>query len=336
MRLFFRYRFVRLRLCKYLIFILGTSFFLTPFSLFAQDNSDSLPQHPVLPNCFLSLGENGGYALLVEKFSQKLFIYDNHFNIINSFKVTTGKVRGNKKELGDKKTPEGVYFFTDVLEEKQLLPEYGVMALPMNYPNLIDLSRSKNGGGIWLHATNQPSRTLKPYDTRGCIVTHNEDILSIAGYVELEHTPVVTVDKIEYSLASKLNQEREEIMNFLQEWEDAWEKKDIDKYIAAYSQNFKFGEMDIETWKEYKTGLNEKYSFIRVNLSDIKILKYDGYVVTSCVQDYQSDQYSDLGIKRLYLMKSGEEWEITGEEWKPPFNESPKTIALSSLSLSGD
>ena len=282
----------------------------------------------MIPSCFLSLGDSGSYALLVEKSTQKLFVYDSHYTLIKTSSVTTGQVSGNKREIDDRRTPEGVYFFTEVMEGKDLMPEYGVMALPLNYPNVVDRKRKKNGSGIWLHATNQRSRPLKPYDTRGCIVTLNDDILDLTNYVELERTPIITVEKIDYNSAKNLYEEQKLLIAFVEQWKDAWEKKDISRYIAAYSKDFYCRDMDRAGWRQYKEGLNESYEFIAVDLQDIKVLRCDGYVVISCLQEYRSDQYQDSGIKRLYLVKETEGWRIIGEEWRSLSDTNLRAIAM--------
>ena len=290
----------------------------------------------VIPANFVSLGEGAGYGILVEKSAQRLYIYDSSYNVIRTVVVTTGKRRGNKHRSGDRKTPEGIYFFTDVMDNKGLLPEYGVMALPTNYPNPIDITKRKNGGGIWLHATNQPSRPLKPYDSKGCVVTANEDILNVAEYIELETTPVVTVDKISFTSPAKIMEERAEVSDFLRQWKEDWESGDVERYILNYSENFRAMGKDRKGWMVYKEQLNQRNPNIRVEMKDLKILKHNEYVVAAFIQEYSSDTHSDRGIKRLYLNKNSDEWKIIGEEWREIPAKEPKVIAMAHLQLTSD
>ena len=127
----------------------------TPFNGHTTDISSQT----AVPAYFV---DPGGHVILVEKSTQKLYLYDRDYKIVREFHVTTGQRPGDKKKIGDLRTPEGVYFFTVVKDDSELLPEYGVMALPINYPNLIDTVLRKGGNGIWLHATDQPTRPLKP------------------------------------------------------------------------------------------------------------------------------------------------------------------------------
>ena len=269
----------------------------------------------------------GGHVILVEKSTQKLYLYDRDYKIVREFHVTTGQRPGDKKKIGDLRTPEGVYFFTVVKDDSKLLPEYGVMALPINYPNLIDTVLRKGGNGIWLHATDQPTRPLKPYDTRGCVVAANEDILELAEYIKLQITPVVIVEKIEYGTLEKTTEIRREIQRFTEKWKTGWEEKDIKTYIDSYSKRFRANGMDFTGWKKYKERLNSQNKNIHISMSDMKILRHDSNVVVSFIQQYKNNRLTSTGIKRLYLAMEDGGWKIIGEEWAPLPTEEPATIA---------
>ncbi|MBI5327424.1 MAG: L,D-transpeptidase [Deltaproteobacteria bacterium] len=277
-----------------------------------------------VPSYFIELWD---YVVLVEKSTQKLYLYDKDYKLIKLFNITTGLRQGDKKGMGDLKTPEGIYFFTMVKDERELLPEYGVMALPINYPNFIDTILHKNGNGIWLHATNQPARPLKPFDTRGCVVAANEDILELAEYIKLQTTPMIIVEKIEYDTFEKIASARNGINLFVKNWQTSWENKDIDSYMDSYSKSFKANDMDWKSWRKYKERLNRQYKYINISLSDVKILRHNNYAVASFVQRYKNNKLTNLGIKRLYLVYEEDKWKIIGEEWNPVPALQPANIA---------
>lgn len=269
-----------------------------------------------IPGPLISLGEEGENSsiLLVEKATQRLYLYKG-YNLIRTFQVTTGRRPGDKREIGDQTTPEGAYFFTGVKGGKELPQEYGIIALILNYPNHLDAIHGKNGYGIWLHGTDQPTRPLKPFDTRGCVVMANEDIVELARYISLQTTPIVVVDKLEYLALDRVEGEAANIKQFLKAWKEHWEGKRLTEYMDCYSRRFRHKGMDWEGWKRYKDELNHRYTTVEVSLKDIKILSQGDYVVASFVQDYRNDRFKDVGIKRLYLVKEGESWRILGEEW---------------------
>jgi murein L,D-transpeptidase YafK len=281
----------------------------------------------VTPDLLLYEGVKKDYIIMIEKSTQKLFIFDGGQNILKTFKITTGQNVGNKTTQGDKRTPEGIYFATDVLKALQLAPEYGIMAIPMNYPNPIDIAKKRGGKGIWIHATNHSDRLLKPYDTKGCVVTINGDILEIARYINLETTPVIISKKIVYTTPDKLKQEGDTVKTIIDDWKTAWEQKDIDNYISYYSEDFRSQDMNINQWKRYKDRLYHQYNTIKVNIEDLRLLHYDGYIVAVFKQEYSSDSLRDIGIKRLYLTKRDKDWRISAEEWAKLPEKSPTKIA---------
>lgn len=278
----------------------------------------------VVPSYLIGLW---GHAILVEKSTQKLYLYDKDYKLVKTFHVTTGQNQGDKRMEGDKKTPEGIYFFTHVKEQKELLPKYGVMALPINYPNFIDTRLRKKGNGIWLHATDDPTRPIKPFDSKGCVVAANEDVLELADHIKLQTTPMVIVDKLEYAPAENIADTRREVEGLIEKWRSGWQKKDIAGYMDAYSKDFRGNGMDFQKWKKYKESLNRQYGTIGVSLSDIKILRHHNHIVVAFTQHYKNNQLDSVGIKRLYLVKEKSGWKIMGEEWSPVPAQIPAMIA---------
>ena len=272
-------------------------------------------------------GENT-FVLLAEKSSQKLYLIDSSYNLVKTYQITTGQNNGNKSHIGDKKTPEGVYFFTHVKEDKELLPQYGLMAIPINYPNFFDRQHGKTGNGIWLHATDQPTRPIKPFDTKGCLVAVNEDVLDIARYIKLQTTPVIIVDKVEFVPLEFVKKEDQRIREFLNKWRESWENKNLGEYIESYSKAFKSRGMDWDAWKRYKASLNKIGLPRKVSIKEIKILGQsdDGFIV-SFIQTYTGEGTNNTGIKRLYLEYTDDGIKVIGEEWTAIPPEDPAGIA---------
>ncbi len=156
-----------------------------------------------------ALIKKGGYLIVVEKERHTLTVYDHTLRAVSTHRVTTGKIKGDKEREGDFKTPEGIYFFTRYIDGRGLPAEYGVGALVMDYPNPFDRLKGKGGYGIWLHATDRPERILRPRDTRGCVVTTDEDFLHIKGFVTYGRTPIVVVKEAELKDGTPLVRELE-------------------------------------------------------------------------------------------------------------------------------
>ena len=73
--------------------------------------------------------------------------------------------------------------------------------------------------------------------------------------------------------------------------------------------------MSKKLWEQYKKGLNEKYKYIKVELSEPVIVKHGSQMVVRFLQTYESDVNSDFGEKTLYLSEEAGSFKIIGEEW---------------------
>jgi murein L,D-transpeptidase YafK len=269
-----------------------------------------------VPASLLYLGDQvPSYALLVDKSEQRLHLYQQETEgpkRIKTFICATGEISGGKKRRGDKRTPEGVYFFTRVIESKKLSSNYGIRAFPMDYPNFLDRMDYLRGDGIWLHGTDKP---LTPNSTNGCIVLDNRDVAELSQYIRLRQTPIIIEEKILYIPLQELEQEREQFHEILSEWKRSWETRQLDRYMSFYSPSFRSKGMDWQGWRAYKDHLNQEYSTIEIAIDPPIILKHNRNVMTVFFQSYRSDRFFNEGTKRLYFTLEGGEWKIIGEEW---------------------
>jgi murein L,D-transpeptidase YafK len=84
------------------------------------------------------------YLLLCQKHTKMLHLIrsePDRLFIIKSFPCTVGSNNGDKREVGDLATPEGMYFLISFLSS--LPGKYGSGAFPLNYPNLLDQKEGK-------------------------------------------------------------------------------------------------------------------------------------------------------------------------------------------------
>jgi len=153
-----------------------------------------------IPDVLIPFDSEGGteYAIVVEKETQQLFLYAHDGTLREVFRTacSTGKKFGPKTREGDLKTPEGIYFFIKIHEDKELGPIYGIRAFPTDYPNILDRIAGRTGNAIWLHGTNKP---LKAMDSSGCVALENDDIERVTRYITLNRTPIIVAEKLSYS-----------------------------------------------------------------------------------------------------------------------------------------
>ena len=262
-----------------------------------------------IPVYLLDMGTSpADYALVVNKKYQELHLYQGSPDgpsLQKKFRCTTGKNNnGTKNREGDKKTPNGVYFFRGILDDDQLPEKYGVRAFTMDYPNAFDRLLNKTGYGIWLHAVDEEARVEISYDTEGCVVVTNEDILELSELIALNATPIIIDDTISTASEDNLRDEREKILELVHDWADAWQNKDIDRYMDCYDERFHSYGRTKSQQRSYKENLNRVYKTIEVNLSDIRIYSYHDYYVVGFIQEYRSDRFYAKGPKKLYLSKA--------------------------------
>ncbi|MBN1102728.1 MAG: L,D-transpeptidase family protein [Deltaproteobacteria bacterium] len=276
----------------------------------AKQDKDAMDR---VPSAFLRWPEKGSpYAILVDKSAQKVHVYKKSDPSVpaRSYPCSTGENDGKKSRQNDRRTPEGIYFFINAYEQKDLAPIYGVRAFPLDYPNPLDKREGRDGYGIWFHGTNKP---LKPKDTNGCIVLENRNIEDLSSFVELYDTPVIISPMMEMIDAEKLRKEREELERIVEGWRNAWETKQIDRYMSYYSQRFTSGGKDWKEWKEYKARLARQYKRIRVELENLALYRNDGTVMATFRQRYNTAGFDSRGYKRIFLQQNSKQWKIVGE-----------------------
>jgi murein L,D-transpeptidase YafK len=124
--------------------------------------------------------------------------------------------------------------------------------------------------------------------------------------------PKVARKKIEVQ-APAIILDRQQILDFVENWRKAWVSQQIEPYIAFYDESFKSGNKNLAEWKKFKEVINKAYSYITVNISDIKIHRTADGARVSFRQQYLSDHYSSTGNKIIYLVHDGSGWKIKRE-----------------------
>ena len=255
------------------------------------------------------------YLFLVEKMSQYLFIYKGK-KLVEIHPVTTGMDWEDKWREGDRRTPEGIYYFTKFIPPHRLSRMYGGIAVVMNYPNPVDRLLRKGGSGIWLHGSDTSNRNKIPFSTRGCVVGENRSLKEIVKKIKI-HNTLISVYK--YIPEEKPDSD---VLAFLKSWEESWESRDVKMFLSHYSKRFRWKRGSFREWKEYKERVIRQKKKIEVSISDLTVVgfwKKEGktpeYYVAEFHQTYRSDSYSDRGLKRLYIWREGDKLKIISEEF---------------------
>ena len=281
-----------------------------------------------VPKALVSLGSNTpAYALVVEKLHHRLSIFrlndSGKYEIVKTYRAISGRDPGDKVARGDLRTPEGIYFVTGRLNDDELPPKYGRMAFTLDYPNIYDKRQRKSGSGIWIHATDDPLRLQKPFDTEGCVVLSNEDITDLERYINFFEVPVVITKEMTSVAEEELLPTRKKALEMVDAWRMAWESSSFDAYMSYYSKNFRSLGKNKDQWQNFKSKLStERGTGIQVSISEPKIVAFEDQLLVVFFQDYRSKQHSDFGRKFLYLQWEGDRYRIIAEKWyKAPRSE---------------
>lgn len=174
-----------------------------------------------IPAQFVALAKRNKHAIAVDTAKARLYLFENNEagpRLLANYYISVGKAGVGKNVEGDQRTPLGAYFITSNLDPTSLKDLYGAGALPVNYPNVLDLRRGKTGGGIWLHGTPSAQFTRAPQATDGCVAVANPDLLRIINTVSIRTTPVLIGNNLRWVQPDRLSSERKAFTETLQSW----------------------------------------------------------------------------------------------------------------------
>ena len=110
-----------------------------------------------------------------------------------------------------------------------------------------------------------------------------------------------------------ITRDKQQIIDFVESWRQAWISQDIEPYITFYDTSFRSGGKNLAEWKKHKANLNKTYTYINVEISDITVRWTDKGATVSFKQHYRSDRYNTTGTKTLYIIHNTLGWKIKSE-----------------------
>ena len=169
--------------------------------------SDPVAQNPPpdkLPTALISLKSETGtftpYAFLVDKHARTLSVwqsFEDSVKLVGAWPTDIGERDGDKLIQGDRRTPEGIYFFQTTMDGRKVdYSQYGARIFTLDYPNYFDRLEKKTGTGIWFHAIPETKSLLR--GSRGCVVVRNEVIQDLSKFIDLKRTPMLIVNHVDY------------------------------------------------------------------------------------------------------------------------------------------
>jgi murein L,D-transpeptidase YafK len=285
-------------------------------------------QRPVnlVPRYVVQLHPEQLHALVVDTARSTLYVFENHdgeARYVTDYYVSIGKNGIDKFRAGDNKTPLGVYHVTGRMSREKLVTtygklaeQYGIGALPINYPNEWDRREGRHGHGIWLHGVPFDTYSRPPLASNGCIALTNEDFTRISRDVQIGLTPVIVANGVEWVVPGAGIPLRTELTRQVERWRQDWENRDTDQYLAHYAAGFSAGRKNLAQWSAQKRKVDAGKTWVRVKLDRVSIFLYPGrddLAVVTFNQDYASNNLVHQMRKRQYWIREDGGWRILHE-----------------------
>jgi L,D-transpeptidase YnhG len=272
------------------------------------------PAPGTVPSQFLTLSTQSKHAIAIDASRARLYLFENTPNglkLLADYYISVGKSGIEKSLEGDLRTPLGVYFVTSNLDPTSLKDFYGSGALPINYPNQLDLKRGKTGGGIWLHGAPPTQFSRAPLASDGCIVLANPDLERVIKTVAIRSTPVVIAASLKWVAPQSLSPDIKSFDEVLLGWHKAKASGDMERLASWYAPDFtSFG----KTLAEWKPGLQAELKQLRgrdIQLKDISYLRWTDTADTMVVTFGELVKGAKTGrTKRQYWARQGSQWKI--------------------------
>ena len=272
------------------------------------------PPTGMIPSQFLSLSLSNKHAIAIDASKSRLYLFKNSatgLTLLADYYVSVGKSGIEKKVEGDLRTPLGIYFITSNLNRKSLKDFYGAGALPVNYPNQLDIKRGKTGGGIWLHGTPPAQYSRAPLSSDGCVVLANPDLERIIKMVEIRTTPVVIAPSLKWVAPQTITADKKSFEDALRSWHTAKSSGDINRLAIWYASDFTSNGKTLAEWAPALRTEVSKLAGRPVLLKDISYLRWTDTTDNMVVTFAELAQGEKVGrVKRQYWSRNGSQWQI--------------------------
>lgn len=283
----------------------------------SQRRLEALRERPpanTIPSQFLKIAMRSKHVIAVDASRSRLYLFENTPSgprLLRDYYVSVGKAGVSKAIEGDQRTPLGVYYVTGLLNRKTLGDFYGSGALPINYPNMLDLRRSKSGRGIWLHGTPSSQFARAPQATDGCLVISNPDLHHLSSTVEVQTTPIVVAPKLTWVSPASLEPVKGNFETVLQEWRTAKSRGDWAQVQGFYASDFNSYGRNLSQWLPELKAETAKARSRQLQLKDLTLLSWVD------TEEVMVVTFSELGrgaasgpLKRQYWVKIDKRWKI--------------------------
>jgi len=283
----------------------------------AQQRLGSLKEKPpegYVPSQFLKMAPQTRSAMAVDASRSRLYFFENTgsgLQLKADYYVSVGKAGISKSQEGDQRTPLGVYFVSSHLDRRTLTDFYGIGALTLNYPNMLDVRRGKSGSGIWLHGTPPTQFSRAPRATDGCLVLSNPDIRFLIDNISLRNTPVVVASQLIWKSPKQLEEPAAAFATSLESWRQAKVSGDLKRTLSYYTPDFSSYGKTLDQFTPLLKAEMKAMKGRNLELKDLSYFQWSDSAETMVVSFGEVTAGKRTGIhKRQYWVRSSKEWKI--------------------------
>jgi len=271
-----------------------------------------------VPMQFSKLSPSSKHAIAVDASRSRLYLFENSaagMTLIADYYISVGKSGTEKSIEGDMRTPLGVYYITGSLDPRSLKAFYGAGALPINYPNPLDMRQGKTGGGIWLHGTPAEQFSRPPLATDGCVVVANPDLQRILRTVEPRSTPVVIADRLNWVPPQAAAAATRAFEATYSAWRNAKTKGDLLGTMAFYAADFNSYGKSLADWSMVVQQDIKRNAGRAIQAKDLSMLHWHSGGVNSMVVTFGevADGAATGPVRRQYWLQVQGLWRIIFE-----------------------
>lgn len=285
------------------------------------------PPEGAVPTQFLTLSSQSRHAIAIDASRSRLYLFENlnvargtnaaevdrapRLKLLGDFYISVGLSGIEKSIEGDKRTPLGVYYITSTLNPADLPDLYGVGALPINYPNQLDVQRGKTGSGIWLHGTPTEQFVRAPQASDGCVVLSNPDLQRVLNTVQIRTTPVVIAQSLQWVQPDALAEDREQFQSVLEAWRQTRSAGKPSELKAFYSSRFIHQGRDLAQWWPRVEAELRANGSRELQMKDLSVLRWRDQDDTMVVTFGEVATGQTRGVtKRQYWVREQDRWAI--------------------------
>lgn len=134
-------------------------------------------------------------CIIISKKEFKLIVLNSESDTLCCYKCGIGLNPGDKKYVGDKRTPEGKFLISSIEDSKNWTHDFldGTGPRPYAYGPYFIRLKTQGWSGIGIHGTCFPE-TIGTRSSEGCVRLKNDDLSDLIRYVNIGTEVIIEKD----------------------------------------------------------------------------------------------------------------------------------------------